>query len=221
MITMANSTRIGIVDDDPAHREHLRELLESDGRFARIATWESAEACLADPERHELNAILIDIGLPGVCGVSLCEELCNARPDLSVLMLTSYGDSDTIFRAIRAGAIGYILKSEPENIPMALVQALNGGSPMSPSVALRVIRYFQRPKLPTNGDDANPEAVALSMRELDILRMIAAGATNPKIANVLHLSVNTIKYHVKNIYAKLHVHNRAALMQTAVRRGIV
>ena len=221
MIAMVNSTCIGIVDDDPDHRESLRELLESDERFARIVTWESAEACLADPERHELNAILIDIGLPGICGVTLCEELSNARPELSILMLTSYGDSDTIFRAIRAGAIGYMLKSEPENIPAALMQAIGGGSPMSPSVALRVIRYFQRPKLATAEDDADHGAVALSMRELDILRMIAAGATNPKIANVLHLSVNTIKYHVKNIYAKLHVHNRAALMQTAVRRGIV
>jgi DNA-binding NarL/FixJ family response regulator len=149
------------------------------------------------------DVVLMDIHLPGMSGIECTALLKKARNDLQVIMLTVYEDSDKIFKALRAGASGYLLKrTEPSQLLSAIKEIKEGGAPMTSEIARKVVEAFQAQ------EGSVPAAEALSRREKEILEMLCAGFANKEIADKLSLSIETVRGHLKHIYDKLHVQSR-------------
>lgn len=154
--------------------------------------------------------------MPEQSGIECVELLSNAYPELKILMLTNYGDDNRVFESLRAGAVGYLLKnSDVEKICGAIREAFGGGSPMSAEVAKKVLEYFRNQK-----KNANLRA-QLSDRETDVLYALTEGLSDKAIAEKLFISLPTVRFHLKNIYAKLHVTSRSEAVIKALRDKIV
>jgi DNA-binding NarL/FixJ family response regulator len=149
----------------------------------------------------------MDIQLPGMSGITCVARLKELLPDVQVIILTVYADPDRIFSAIRAGASGYLLKrSAPARLLQAIREVQAGGAPMSGAIARKVFGYFQdQPR-------AGAEAEKLSTREREILELIIRGLSNKEIADRLSVSISTLRWHLKQIYKKLHVHSRVEVV---------
>jgi DNA-binding NarL/FixJ family response regulator len=158
----------------------------------------------------------MDIGLPGESGIDGVRRFVRRWPQLRILILTVHGDDENVFAAICAGACGYLLKdTPPPKLLEAITQAHGGGAPMSPEVARRVLTMFQRLAPPPDVEHN------LTERELDVLRRLAEGLGYKQIAAVLAMSIDTVRFHLRNIYGKLHVHSKSEAVMAAVRRGLV
>jgi len=158
---------------------------------------------------------LMDINLPGMSGIECTRQLRELLPDVRVIMITVYRDNDKIFKALRAGARGYLLKRDtPETILQAIKDVHQGGAPMSSEVARKVVETFQQPILPQD------ETSNLSLREREVLDLLAEGLPDKEIAAKLSISMPTVRYHLKHIYDKLHVRSRteAALKHSTSRQ---
>ena len=199
--------RVFVIEDLTPIREALQLLLDGTPGFACAGTAGSAEAGLAAPLESAPDVVLLDIGLPGMSGIEAVALLRETWPEADVLMLTVHDDEERVFAALRAGASGYLLKTSP---PVALLEAVReaheDGAPMSPSVARRVVRAFQRPREGQEG---------LTGREREVLEQLIAGKSYKRIAAELQISVNTVAFHVKQVYQKLHVHSRAEAVARA------
>jgi DNA-binding NarL/FixJ family response regulator len=151
----------------------------------------------------EPDVVLMDINLPQMSGIECVRRLRELLPKTHVLMLTVYEDSDSIFRALRAGACGYLLKrSEPEQLLDAIRDVLHGGSPMTSQIARKVVQAFHA------SDEAKDLSLKLTQREAEILDYLAKGYANKEIADKLSVTVPTVRSHLRSIYDKLHVHSR-------------
>jgi len=208
-------------------REGLATLIEGTPGFTITGKYESMESALAalpasapagggsDASRVP-DVLLADIELPGMSGTDGVRQLRARHPDLQILMLTVYGDNDHIFEAICAGASGYLLKDTP---PPRLIEAIRelheGGAPMTPDVARKAITMFQKIAPPRE------EAHRLSPREVELLRHLADGHSYKTAADAMSVSIDTIRFHIRNIYEKLHVHSKSEAVIAALRRGIV
>jgi DNA-binding NarL/FixJ family response regulator len=195
--------RLAIVEDDAVIRQSLMQIVE-DARglrcLAACATGEEALKCLPDLQP---DVVLMDINLPRMSGIDCVRRLRELLPKTQVLMLTVYEDSDSIFRALRAGAGGYLLKrSEPEQLLEAIRDVLHGGSPMTSQIARKVVQTFR-----ASSELANLET-RLTDRETEVLDYLAGGYANKEIADKLALTVPTVRSHLRNIYEKLHVRSR-------------
>lgn len=189
-----------LIEDKKDYREALKLILNNTQGFSCMADYPDAESCIKDTMYADAKVALIDIQLPGMSGIQLVKYLKEKIPQLLCLMCTAYEDTDNVFSALQAGAHGYILKSDaPSKILEAIVEVVNGGSPMSSQVARKVIEAFHRPA---------PEKYALSNREEEILQHLSKGLLYKEIAFRLSISVETVRRHCFNIYEKLHVHNR-------------
>jgi DNA-binding NarL/FixJ family response regulator len=168
-----------------------------------VAAYANAENALEELPDQEADVVLMDIGLPGMSGIECIRTLKSQHPQMQIMMLTVYEDDDKIFNSLKAGATGYILKKTP---PAQLLQAIqdlhNGGSPMSPQIARKVVQTFQSMRAPSQA------AEPLSKREQEILAYLAKGHLYKEIAATLHISVETVRTHLRNIYEKLHVRTR-------------
>ena len=200
--------RVFVIEDALPVRQALQLLLDGSPGFACTGTAGSAEGALQAEPPAPPDVVLVDVGLPGMSGVDALPHLHRRWPRAELLMLTVHEDEGRVFAALRAGATGYLLKTTP---PAALLEAIRevhaGGAPMSASVARQVVRVFQRP---------DPAAELLSARERAVLDALVDGKTYRQIGEELFISVNTVAFHVKQIYQKLHVHSRA---QAAARAG--
>lgn len=208
--------RIAIVEDSRRTREGLAALISGTPGLELSGQWSSMENALASIGERVPDVLLTDIGLPGMSGIDGVRVLRDRLPRLRMLILSVHGDDDHVFEAICAGACGYLLKdTPPHQLLDALVQAHAGGAPMSPSVARRVLAMFQR--------FAPPRGVAhdLTERELDVLKKLSDGLGYKQIAAALGMSLDTVRFHLRNIYGKLHVHSKSEAVMTALRRGIV
>jgi DNA-binding NarL/FixJ family response regulator len=201
--------RVAIVEDNKKIREGLAALIDGSEGFHCTDTFETAEEALRRiPDRH-VDVVLMDIQLPRMSGIECVEKLKERVPNLEIMMLTAFEDSDKVFKSIVAGASGYILKSTP---PAELLEAIrdikDGGSPMSDQVARKVVEAFRQM------GSSSKETENLSERETEILSYVAKGYHDNEIADALSLSVKTIRTHLRNIYKKLHVRSRteAALL---------
>jgi DNA-binding NarL/FixJ family response regulator len=194
---------ISLVEDNLPLAEELQALFDSQPDMQVLATYPSAEeALLALPARVP-DILVVDIRLPGMDGVELIGTLKPRYKDLPILVLTMYEESDLIFDALKAGASGYLLKRVAgEELCDAIRQILGGGSPMSPSIARKVVDSFRAPRPP------EPEGPKLSPREQEILGLLANGALYKEIAGTLGISLDTVRTHLRRIYEKLHVHTR-------------
>jgi DNA-binding NarL/FixJ family response regulator len=207
---------VWIVEDNAAFRRATQRAL----RVRPDIT--STHACSSCEEALKLLAggpppevILLDIGLPGIDGIEGIRRIKVLAPGVSILVLTVFEDDDKIFRAICAGASGYLLKSEPLGSVLAAIdQALSGGSPMNPRVARRVLEMFSR-LAPTRRDHG------LNEREHTVLQLLVDGRVKKQIAQQLELNLHTVDYLMRCIYRKLHVNCLAAAVSVAVKDGLV
>jgi DNA-binding NarL/FixJ family response regulator len=206
--------KVSIVEDDAGIRESLAILINGSTGFKCISTFPNAEAALKEIPLAWPDVVLMDINLPKMSGIELVAKLKALHSTLQVLMLTVYADNEKIFRSLKAGATGYLLKQTPPNeILDAIADVNRGGSPMSNSIARQVVLYFQQ-RPPTS------ETENLSRRELEILSHLAKGYQYKEIADILTLSVLTVRAHIRNIYEKLHVHSRTEAVVKYLQGGI-
>ena len=196
------SIRISIVEDDRVTRESLAALLGRAAGLVCLATYATAEEALAQVPKHLPDVLLVDINLPGRSGIECVAELKTAHPELQVLMLTVYDDTESIFESLRAGASGYLLKrTRTADLVAAIKEVLQGGSPMSTNIARKVVSHFHTP-------GRARELQALTTREHEILSRLAEGLQYKEIADKLDITPGTVRAHLHTIYGKLHVQTR-------------
>jgi len=199
--------QVAIVEDQHDVREGLAMLINGSNGFRCVAKYTSAEAALEELPDLQPDVVLMDIELPGMSGIDCIRILKTLHPALQIMMLTIYEDDDKIFSSLQAGASGYVLKKEkPARLLEAIADLHNGGSPKSSQIARKVVQTYQH----TNPPD--PPSAALSTREHEILTYLSKGHTYKEIAGELYISVETVRTHLRNIYEKLHVRNRAEAM---------
>jgi len=195
--------KVAIVEDSKTTREGLKTIIELSKEYVCVAACETAEEALRILPRQQPEIVLMDIQLPAMSGIECVERLKAVLPELAVIMVTVYEDPDRIFSALRAGASGYLLKrSAPEQVLGALRDVGKGGAPMSGEIARKVIQYFR------NQSTVSKDVENLSAREKNVLELVAFGLSNKEIAARIHVSIDAVRWHLKHIYAKLHVHSR-------------
>lgn len=215
LMSETRNIKIAIVEDLREIREGLARLINATPGYRCTGVYASMEEALEKIPNNLPDLVLSDIGLPGIDGISGIKILKERHPDLLILMLTVYDDNERIFDALCAGACGYLLKKTPwEKLVEALREAVNGGSPMSPEVARRVINLFREIKPPKES------AYELTPHEVRLLRMLVEGHSYKSAAAELHVSVNTIKFHLRHIYDKLQVHTKSEAVAKALRHGL-
>jgi DNA-binding NarL/FixJ family response regulator len=198
---------VAIVEDDSSYRKIAADLLRASGRCEIVGEYANAQAALAGLPRAWPQVLLCDINLPGESGITVVQQLRTLRPELASVILTVFDDSEKLFASLRAGAVGYLLKSDPAaHMVEAVVEAAAGGSPMSRAIARKVVRHF------SPVDAAPPRTksamATLTPRETEVLERLAQGARYKEIADQLSISIETVKNHLRKIYEKLHVSSR-------------
>lgn len=212
----ARAIEVTIIEDQDQTREGLATLIDGAAGLRTCGAYPSMERALAGLGTSEPDIALCDIQLPGMSGIEGVRLLKARLPSLQILMLTVFADNEHVFEAICAGASGYLLKDTP---PTRLVEAIHelhaGGAPMSPEIARKVVTMFSRVAPPTR------EETKLSSREEEILKLLAEGHSYKTAARALSLSIDTIRFHIRHIYQKLHVHSKSEAVLLALRQGIV
>ncbi|HVE15272.1 MAG TPA: response regulator transcription factor [Chthoniobacterales bacterium] len=196
-----NKTVILVEDDVPLQKQ-LIKMLNGEGDIECLFAVGSAEDALKKIPGHHPDVILMDINLPGMSGIDCLPVIRAQVPNAEILMLTAYEDDDNIFRALKAGASGYLLKSSnADEIFDAIRDVNSGGAPFSSHIARKVVRFFRQP---AKTDDK----AKLSRRETEVLEMLATGLMYKEIADILDLSGETVRTYVKRICTKMHVRGR-------------
>lgn len=209
-------TKVVIIEDLREIREGLATLIDFTDGFKCVGKYGSMEVALHNIGRDVPDIVLSDIGLPGMDGIEGVRILKERYPALKILMLSVYNDNERIFDAICAGATGYLLKKTPLlEIVESLREAVTGGAPMSPEIALKVITLFREFRPPEKVD------YNLTPHEERLLKMMVDGHTKKTAAADLGVTVNTISFHLKNIYEKLQVHSKSEAVAKALRHRII
>ena len=213
---MPHTVRVALVEDSRDIREGFVDLINGTPGFACHGAFEYMEQALDAINQRPPDVVLVDLGLPRMSGIDGIRALKSRHPDLPIVVLTVYDDDDRIFQALCAGACGYLLKkTPPERLLEGIRDALAGGSPVSPEVARRLIDLFRDVRPP---DGAGHQ---LTPHEIRVLRLLVEGHTYKTAAAELGVSVNTIAFHMKQIYEKLHVHSKSEAVAKALRSRIV
>ena len=208
--------RVGIIEDRSEIREGLVTLIDDATGFCCTGSYRSMEEALPQVPAALPDVMLVDIGLPGMSGIEGLPLLKERCPEASFLILTVYDDDDRIFNALCAGADGYLLKkTPPARLLASLKEATHGGAPMSPEIARRVVTLFRKYPPPRQTD------YELTPHEMRLLTMLAQGHNYRTSAEELDVSVNTIAFHIKNIYAKMQVHSKSEAVARALRDGVI
>jgi DNA-binding NarL/FixJ family response regulator len=201
--------QVALVEDDPNLRANLSAMLNSSPGFKCQAVYPDGTSALRGIPTNRPDVVLMDINLPGMLGTECVRKLKEVTPNLPVLMLTVYEDSEQIFKSLMSGATGYLLKRTPrDKLLEAIREVDSGGAPMSRQIARRVVQFFQNvSELPT---DAQKPAVLVDLteREKEVLATLAKGYAYKEIADQLNISFETVRTHLRAIYEKLHVHSR-------------
>lgn len=202
-MSQQNKINVAVVEDESVLRTGLVQRITTDGRFDCTDVYASAEDLLRSANLATIDVFLVDIGLPGMSGIELIEELRLMNLPGQMLMLTNFDDDVNVRSAVMAGARGYLLKTTPQpRLLDALQEIHTGGAPMNGSVARIIMNYLS--ELP------KPSAVSLlTDRERDVLAKLAERKQYKEIADDLFMSIDTVRTHVRNIYSKLNVHRRS------------
>jgi DNA-binding NarL/FixJ family response regulator len=208
---------VAVVEDHPDLRKGLSLILAATPGYSCAGSYERCEDLLPALPGMDVHAILMDIGLPGMSGIEGIRKVKADRPDIKILVQTIYEDDQHVFDAICAGADGYVLKKAP---PLELLQAIRqtveGGVPMSGSIARQVIEMFKG-----LAPDQEQEHLRLTAREREILRTLADGLDYKQIAERHFISIDTVRNHIRHIYDKLHVHSKSEAVAKAFRQRLV
>lgn len=204
--------KVLIYDDNVALRNSMEVLLNDIDDMEVVAAMPNAETIAADLKTFTPDVVLMDIDMPGVNGVQAVKMIRKINDQLPVIMLTVFDDNENIFKAICAGASGYILKRyATEEIPAAIRNVLTGGAPMTGSVARKVLQMVPQAK------DEQYEKAELSSKETAILQLLVNGYSYKMIASEIGISIDTVRFHIKKIYDKLHVHSATEAVSRALK----
>lgn len=208
--------RILLFEDNPDFIDSLRELIESTDGMELCGIHNNCKGVTKNVERLKPDIVLMDIDMPVENGLQGLRSIRLTGNEVCILMLTVFDDNDRVFQAICSGASGYILKrTPPEKIIEAIREAHSGGAPMTPSVAKQVLKLFSQPF-------QNPEDLQkLTAREHDVLSCLVRGYSYKMAATELDISIETLRFHVKNIYTKLHVNSKSEAVAKAIHNKIV
>ena len=203
---------ISIVDDEKELRESIKAFIDGSPGFRCVSAYHSAETALKHLAEDRPDVVLMDIHLTGMSGIECVERLKTMVPEMQVMMLTVYEDTDQIFKALSAGASGYMLKrSTPAKLLEAIKELKEGGSPMSSSIARKVVASFHK------SGQGRDEKTNLSPREQMVLESMAKGLTYKQAADQFGISIGTIRTYVRRIYEKLHVQSRTEAVAEYLR----
>ena len=204
------------MEDQRRTREGLRALIEGSEGFSCVGAWNSVEQALAAGGSLDPDVLLLDLGLPGMSGVDGLVPLRNRYPATAIVILTVYEDNQRVFQALCAGASGYLLKNTPAvKLLDALRDTAKGGSPMSPEIARRVLELFRRFQPPERAQ------YNFTPHELQLLKLLVEGHSYKTAAAELQVSINTIAFHVQNVYTKLQVHSKSEAVARAIRENLL
>lgn len=207
--------RILIVDDHTMVREGLRAFIAARPHLTLAGEATNGLDAVAEARAKQPDIILLDLVMPEMDGVQAIREIKKENPDARILVLTSFSEDDKVFPAIKAGALGYLLKdSSPQELAQAIDNVCQGKPSLHPSVALKVMQELSQPS------NLPPAPEPLTEREMEVLRLIARGRTNSQIAETLSISELTVGSHVSNLLGKLHLANRTQAALYALREGI-
>lgn len=209
---MSNPIRVMVVEDDDAIRNGLHLLIDGSEGYSCVASCRTAEEALEILPGLLPEVVLMDINLPGMSGIECIICIKNSWPELQVMMLTVFDNSEEIFKSLSAGATGYLLKKTP---PAKLLEAIrelaSGGSPMSGEIARKVVQTFARPVF------HSVSSVSLTPREEEILNYLSKGFLYKEIASELYISIETVRTHVRKIYQKLQVRTRTEALLKCIK----
>ncbi len=195
--------KVAIVEDNKVVREGFASFVNADPDFSCVCTCGTAEEALEVIPKHQPDVVLMDIHLPKLSGIDCTARLKQLLPRVQIIMVTVYEDPERTFKALRAGACGYLLKRcSPEELIAAIHEVRQGGVPMTREIARKVIASFQEPVTTA------AEVETLSPREIEILELVAQGFPNKEIARRVGLTHGTVRWHLQNVYQKLHVRSR-------------
>ena len=208
--------RVGIVEDQREIREGLAALVGGTPGFECTGAFRSVEDALRELPSRPPHVLLLDVGLPGMSGIEGIPLLKARCPGLAILMLTVYNDDERIIQAVCAGACGYLLKKTP---PARLLEGLrevaDGGAPMSPEIARRIVHLFREHRPPDRA------AHELTPHETRLLRLLVDGHNYKTAAAEIGVTVHAISFHMRHIYEKLEVHSKSEAVAKALRQGLV
>jgi DNA-binding NarL/FixJ family response regulator len=208
--------KVAIIEDIRTLRDGLSALIDGTAGFQCTGRFRSAEEAIERIRDDLPDVVLADIGLPGMSGIEAVRLLKEQFPALTLLMLTVYDDDDRVFEALCAGASGYLLKkTPPARLLECLREAVQGGAPMSPEIARRVVEMFREIRPPDMSDEQ------LTAHELRLLKLLVQGYSYKSAATTLGVSINTVCFHIKKIYEKLQVHSKSEAVAKALRHRLV
>ncbi|MEA3479361.1 MAG: response regulator transcription factor [Bacteroidota bacterium] len=201
--TFTETIRLAVVEDDHTVRDGLQMLIEGSPGFSCLATYSNGEDALASLPELKPDVILMDINLPGINGIECILSLKTLNLPMNFIMLTVFEDADAIFNSLAAGASGYLLKqTHPAKLLEAIQDVHRGGSPMSNEIARKVVESFQQAVAPTD------TVIGLTQREEELLSYLAKGYLYKEIADLMYISIDTVRSHIRHIYEKLQVNTR-------------
>lgn len=203
-------TKVALIEDDLFIKNELVSLINKSEQLECLMSASSAENFFKYFKiSMDFKILLLDIGLPGMSGIQVIPKIKHLRPDIEIIVLSSFYDNDNIFKALRTGASGYLLKDESiEKIEQILVGVTKGIFPLSPAIASRIINFFNKSTVSNKKLTFN-----LTPREVEVVRLLVDGLSYKLIAGELHISLNGVQYHIKNIYKKLHINARPQMMK--------
>jgi DNA-binding NarL/FixJ family response regulator len=214
---MSATISVAVIEDDARLGELLRLLLDGTPGYRCAALFESVEEALASMPSPPPEVALLDVHLPGMRGSIGVGLLRQRFPELQALMLTVYAEDDLVFEAICNGAAGYLLKrTPPASLLAAITEAHEGGAPMSPEIARKVLKFFR-----TQHPSPREEVSGLTPQEVRLLRLLGDGHSYESAGLNLGITINTVRKYVRSIYEKLHVHSKAEAVSKAIRAGLI
>ncbi len=215
------AVRVTIFDDNIRLLDSLSILIDGSPGFQITGTFENCNNLIANIEKTQPDVILMDIEMPGINGIEAVKMVKQRFPKINVMMQTAFENDENVFAAICAGASGYILKNTPPSkILECIIEVYQGGSPMSPSVARKVLGFLQQPK-PEEKNETTIENYNLSVREKEILSCLVKGMSYKMIADHCKITYETVRSHMKNIYEKLHVASMTEAVAKAINQKLV
>jgi DNA-binding NarL/FixJ family response regulator len=209
--------RIAIFDDHRHRRDALKLMISLRTDMICTGDYANCNNLVADLRDNVPDVVLMDIDMPGINGIEGVKLLQQHYPATLIIMQTVFEEEDKIFNSLLAGAHGYILKNAPnDKMIEGILDVVNGGAPMTPSIARQVLTYFNK-----RPNKATKEEFNLSKREMELLDLLVKGYSHKMIAAELFISINTVNNHIKKIYEKLHVHSVSEAVSTAIKKNIV
>lgn len=210
---MDHVIKVGIIEDNEYMREGWETFIEHEEDLSVIGSFGSCEEAFESDAINKIDLMIMDIGLPGMSGIEGVKYMREHHPDTNIIMATIHDDDDHIFDALKAGAVGYLMKKvTPDEMVEAIRNAHEGGSPITPNIARKIISTFQQ------AADMEEE---LSEREIQILKQLSTGRSYAAIGKEIYLSVDGVRHHIRNIYQKLEVHSRSEAIAKGINKKII